>query len=400
MAGESSSPGPLPWAAMAEVILHTGRDRSVRRRHPWVLSGAVARVEGSAEPGDLVRVLSAEGEVLGHGHYSPRSQIRVRLLELGKDSEGETLLATRIAAAVARRRGHPGLEDCEGVRLVHAEADGLPGLIADRYGDTVVLRVGTAGMARRREELAAALAEATGVSCIYERGDAAALRREGEAVREGPLRGETPKAPIPIAERGRSYLADVVHGQKTGFYLDQREARSLVEQLAPGRRVLDLFCYSGGFALAAAKGGAQSIVAVDGSKQALALGEASGAAVDWVKGDAFRFLRAAEPGFDLLVIDPPPLARRKKDVSRASRGYKDLLLHGLRCAAPGAQLLVFACSHHVGPELFRKIVFGASLDAKRPVRVLGELGAPPDHPVDLDHPEGRYLTGLWLETIG
>ncbi|MBW2243191.1 MAG: class I SAM-dependent rRNA methyltransferase [Deltaproteobacteria bacterium] len=385
---------------MADILLHSSRDRSVRRRHPWVLSGAVARVDGSPEPGDLVRVLSAEGEVLGHGHYSPHSQIRVRLLEMGKESEGEALLAARITAAVERRRADSSLEGCDAVRLVHAEGDGLPGLVADRYGDTVVLRVGTAGMARRRDELADALAEATGVACVYERGDAAALRREGEAVQEGPLRGEAPKAPIAITERGRSYRADVVNGQKTGFYLDQREARSLVERLAPGRRVLDLFCYSGGFALAAAKAGAKSIVAVDGSKQALELGESSGADVDWVKADAFRFLRAAEPGFDLLVIDPPPLARRKNDVKKASRGYKDLMMHGLRCAAPGAQLLVFACSHHVGPDLFRKIVFGASLDAERPVRVLGELGAPPDHPVALDHPEGRYLTGLWLEAIG
>ncbi|MCP5067288.1 MAG: class I SAM-dependent rRNA methyltransferase [bacterium] len=385
---------------MADIILHPGRDRSLRRRHPWVLSGAVASVEGSAEPGDLVRVLSAEGEVLGHGHFSPHSQIRVRLLELGEQSSGEALLTERIHAAVKRRSGHPLLEGCDGVRLVHAEGDGLPGLVVDRYRDTVVLRVGTAGMARRRETVADALVEATGASRIYERGDAAALRREGEAVQEGPLRGEAPQEPIAIVERGRQYLADVVSGQKTGFYLDQREARNLVERLAPGRRVLDLFCYSGGFALAAAKGGAQSIVAVDGSKQALVVAEASGAAVDWVKADAFRFLRAAEPGFDLLIIDPPPLARRKSDVKRASRAYKDLLLHGLRCAAPDAQLLVFACSHHVGPDLFRKIVFGASLDADRPVRVLGELGAPTDHPVALDHPEGRYLTGLWLEAIG
>jgi 23S rRNA (cytosine1962-C5)-methyltransferase len=223
------------------------------------------------------------------------------------------------------------------------------------------------------------------------------------ATSQGPLWGETPSALLPIREGRRHYRVDCVDGQKTGFYLDQRASRDLVERLAEGRRVLDLFAYTGGFSVAAAHGGARSITAVDSSQPALdraaehLAGLLPAQALRLVRQDAFRFVREDDAEYDLIVLDPPPLARQRGDVKRATRAYKDVALHALKRAAPGARLLAFACSQHVGADLFRKVIFGASLDANRPLRVLAQLGLPVDHPVALDHPEGEYLTGLLLE---
>jgi 23S rRNA (cytosine1962-C5)-methyltransferase len=385
-----------------DVVLLPGRDRSLRRRHPWVLSGAIARVDGAPDPGAWVRVVSAEGEPLGCGHWSPASQIRVRLLAFGKETAGDELVAERIARAVARRAADPLLADTDAVRLVNAEGDGLPGLVADRYADLVVVRLATAGMDARRALVADALRRATGAAAGFERPDAAAARREGMAAHQGPLWGAAPAAAVAVTERGRRYHVDAVAGQKTGFYLDQRDARDLAERLARGRRVLDLFAYTGGFAVAAARGGAAGLTVVDSSAEALAGARrnlepwAASLPLRLERDDAFRFVRRDDGRYDLLVVDPPPLARRAGDVERAARAYKDALLGALRLAAPDALLLAFSCSHHVGPALFRKIAFGASLDAGRPLAVLAELGTPSDHPVALDHPEGRYLTGLLL----
>jgi 23S rRNA (cytosine1962-C5)-methyltransferase len=387
-------------ARTADVVLAAGRDRSVRRRHPWLLSGAVARVLGEPAPGDPVRVVSAEGETLGFGCWSPASTLRVRLHAFGKDDPGEAWLETRIAAAVARRADDPLLLGTDAVRLVNAEGDGLPGLVADRYADVVVVRASAAGIFTRLERVAEALRETTGARVGLRRDDAAAARREGMPTRQGPLFGALPEAPVAIHEDGRRHLVDVVAGQKTGFYLDQRAARRLVARLARERRVLDLFCYTGGFALAAAAGGAAAVTAVESSREALGLAERqladAAVPVELVAGDAFRFVRGAPGAFDLVVVDPPPLARRRGDVPAATRAAKDLLLHALRHLSAGGLLLAFSCSHHLDAPLLRKVAFGASLDAGRPLQVLAELGAPSDHPVSLDHPEGRYLSGLVL----
>jgi 23S rRNA (cytosine1962-C5)-methyltransferase len=351
-------------------------------------------------------VRSAEGEPLGHGHWSPASQIRVRMLSFAKETPGDELVEERVERAVARRAADPLLADTDAVRLVNAEGDGLPGLVADRYGDLVVVKLATAGMEARRELVADALRAATGAARGFERPDAAAARREAIAARQGPLWGEAPREPVAICERGRRFLVDVAAGQKTGFYLDQRDARDLVQRLAAGRRVLDLFAYTGGFAVAAAQGGARALTVVESSAEALALAErhlepwAASLPLRLERDDAFRFVRRDDEHYDLVALDPPPLARRAGDVERAARAYKDALLGALRRCAPEALVLAFSCSHHVGPDLFRKIAFGASLDAGRPLQVLAELGAPSDHPVALDHPEGRYLTGLLLRTAG
>jgi len=387
---------------MIDVHLAPDRDRALRRRHPWVLSGAVARTEGESAPGAWARVVSASGETLGFGHWSPSSQIRVRMLTFAETAPDDSLLAERVAAAVARRAGDPLVGDTDAMRLVNAEGDGLPGLTVDRYAGVLVVRFATAGMHARRELLTDALRSATRADAALERPDAQSARREGIPSQQGALWGDPPKDPIAIRERARRYLVDASAGQKTGFYLDQRDARDLVELLAPGRRVLDLFAYTGGFSVAAAHGGAASITTVDSSAEAIEMAARhlepwqTRLPITLAREDAFRFVRQASGAFDLIVVDPPPLARRGGDAAQAARAYKDVLLHALRRTARDAYLLAFSCSHHVGPDLFRKIAFGASLDAKRPVQVLRELGAPADHPVALDHPEGRYFTGLLL----
>lgn len=394
-------PGMDDGPRMADVVLAEGRDRIVRRRHPWVLSGAVARVEGHAAPGDWVRVRAHEGEVIGHGHLAPDARLRVRLLSIGKEAEEEEpVLAERLHRAVARRASDPLLADTDAVRLVNAEGDGLPGLVADRYADVVVVRASSAGMLRCTPFLAQRLRLETGAAVGLVRDDAVAARREGFAARHHVLWGDAPEAPVAVEERGRRFRVDVRQGQKTGFYLDQRETRDLVSRLARGRRVLDLFSYTGGFSVAAAQGGASAVTLVDSSREALARAEghldesAPGLARRLVHDDAFEFLRADGSSYDLLVLDPPPLARRHADLRRAARGHKDLLIHALRRAAPGAFLLHFSCSHAVDAVLLRQVLFAASLDAGRPVQVLGTLAAPSDHPVSVDHPEGQYLTGL------
>jgi 23S rRNA (cytosine1962-C5)-methyltransferase len=248
------------------------------------------------------------------------------------------------------------------------------------------------------------LRDATGADAAWLRPDAVALRRAGVSTGDGPLFGAVPEAPVAIVERGRAFRVDVRAGQKTGFYLDQRDARDLVATLAPGRRVLDAFAYTGGFAVAALTGGAAHVTLLDSSQSALALAREHVAfareRATCVAGDAFEAVRAGSGDFDLVILDPPPLARRKADVQRAARAYKDLLLHAFAGARPGRLVLAFACSHHVGPALFQKIAFGAALDAGRQVALLRELGAPSDHPVSLAHPEGRYLSGLLLRVDG
>ena len=387
---------------MTEIILKPTRDRSIRRRHPWILSGAIARVEGAETPGDWVQVRSAEGEILGYGLLSPGSALRVRLLTIGKEAPDDDLIAERIRLAVERRAANPLLGDTQAVRLVNAEGDGLPGLVVDRYADVVVVKMTAVGMQRRREQIAAVLRETTGAGVGFERADAAAARREGMSTEQGALWGTAPDGPFEIRERDRRYRIDVVAGQKTGFYLDQRDSRDLVASLAAGRRVLDLFAYSGSFSVAAALGGASAVTLVESSAPALALAEenlaanAPGLTARFAKRDVHDFLREDQESYDLVVVDPPPLARNRRDVPRASRSYKDALLHALGRSAPGAYLLAFACSHNIDADLFRKIAFGAALDSGRAVQVLRVLGPPVDHPVSIDHPEGNYLTGLLM----
>ncbi|HTO54684.1 MAG TPA: class I SAM-dependent rRNA methyltransferase [Myxococcota bacterium] len=378
--------------AKGVVVLRRGRERSVALGHPWLLSGSVLRVEGAPAPGDTVAVHDEAGAVLGFGDFDPDAQLRVRITSFGKDEPDEAAwLEARLQTAVARRRGHPLLAGTDAVRLVHAEADGLPGLVVDRYGDFLALRVGTPGMARRAALAGELVRRITGAQAAW-------LRSDGAPGRE--LFGSVPDAPIGISESERSYLVDLKHGQKTGFYLDQRDARDLFARLARGARALDLFAHTGGFARAALAGGARHVTAVESSREALALAQQNAAGAELVAADVNEYLRRERASFDLISVDPPPFAKKKRDVPAASRAYKDLNLRVFARAAAGAHVLTFSCSHHVEPELFRKLVFAAALDARREVQVLGELRAPIDHPVSIRHPQGEYLKGLLLRVGG
>ncbi|MFI5314716.1 MAG: class I SAM-dependent rRNA methyltransferase [Myxococcota bacterium] len=378
--------------ASGAVVLRAGRERSVGLGHPWLLSGSVLRVEGSPEPGDVVALHSESGAVLGFGDFDPDAQIRVRITTFGKDEpDPHAWLEARLQAALALRRDHPMLAGTNALRLVHAEADGLPGLVIDRYADFVALRVGTPAMARRAAEIGELVRRITGARGGW-------LRSERAAGRE--LFGPLPVEPIQVEESGRTYRVDLKHGQKTGFYLDQRDARDLFARLARGARALDLFAHTGGFARAAQQGGASEVTAVESSDQALALARQNAPGCELVAADVNEFLRRERRSFDLISVDPPPFAKKKRDVSAASRAYKDLNLRAFARAAEGAHVLTFSCSHHVSAELFRKLVFAAALDAGREVLVLGELRAPADHPVSIRHPQGEYLKGLLLRVGG
>jgi 23S rRNA (cytosine1962-C5)-methyltransferase len=370
------------------VVLRRGRERSVALGHPWVLSGSVLRVEGEPEAGELVALHTEAGALVGFGDFDPDTQIRVRILAFGKDEPDERAwLEARLGAALALRRDLPLLAGTNALRLVHAEADGLPGLVVDRYGDWLALRVGTPAMIRRAGLLGELLQRLTGARGAW-------LRAEGSP--SALLFGDVPSEPIEIVESERRYLVDLRHGQKTGFYLDQRDSRDRFARLAAGKRALDLFAHTGGFARAAQQGGAREVVAVESSEQAAALLVQNAPGCEAVVADVNEFLRRERRTFDLISVDPPPFAKKKRDVPAASRAYKDVNLRALARAAEGAHVLTFSCSHHIEPELFRKLVFGAALDARREVQVLAELGAPPDHPVSIRHPQGAYLTGLHL----
>ena len=314
-------------------------------------------------------------------------------------------MGARIHEAVARRQALQARTTA--IRLVFGEADRLPGLVADRYGEQLVVQFLAAGVEFWREALVEALVQATGCSAVYERSDAAARQREGLPSREGALRGEVP-SPVPVIEDGVHYRVDVVGGHKTGFYIDQRDNRQMVAQQAAGRRVLNCFCYTGGFSLAARHGGATEVVSIDSSADALALAAAHeplngfDAPSTWLQANVFDALKAlAAEGrqFDLIVLDPPKFAPSVQHLDRASRAYKDINMRALRLLAPEGLLFTFSCSGAVSVDLFQKIVAGAVFDAGVDAQLLHRLSAGTDHPMAMTHPEGEYLKGLLLRRM-
>ncbi|HEY8092486.1 MAG TPA: class I SAM-dependent methyltransferase [Acidimicrobiales bacterium] len=394
---------------MAEpsLLLAPGRDRSLGRRHPWVFAGAVARVEGQPVSGDTVAVRSSDGRFLAWAAYSPLSQIVARAWSWDHDEKvDEAFFAARVERAAAARSDLADRTDA--VRLVFAESDGLPGVIADRYDSFVVLQLSSAGADRWRDALTAAFAGLPGVVGVYERSDLDVRHREGLAPRTGLLAGEHPPDSVTIVERppaegaGWSFVADLIGGHKTGFYLDQRENRRIVSELAEDRRVLDLFAYTGGFSVAAAAGGAAELTSVDSSGPALALAaknlERNGfTAARLVEADVFshlRLMRDRAERFDLIVADPPKLAHNTSQLKRATRAYKDLNLLSLKLLAPGGVLVTCSCSGLMSEDLFQKVLFGAAIDAGREAQVIGRLTQATDHPVLLTFPEAGYLKGL------
>jgi 23S rRNA (cytosine1962-C5)-methyltransferase len=390
------------------LILKPGRDKSLKRRHPWVFSGAVGKVQGNPEPGETVELRSASGEFLAIAAYSPHSQIVARVWDWEKRPIDRAFFDERIAGAVAERRGFRHEDVTDAMRLVHGESDGLPGIVADRYAGVVAVQLLTAGAERCRREIAGALAAATGVARIWERSDADVRQLEGLPPVVGALHGPDEPARVTITEGGLRFEIDLAHGHKTGFYLDQRDNRRRTRELAAGRDVLDGFCYSGGFALNALAGGARSLLAIDSSAEAVRLARANAQAnylppADWVEGDVFRELRSlrdANRRFDLIVLDPPKFAPTAAHAEKAARAYKDINLLAFKLLRPAGLLVTFSCSGGVSADLFQKIVAGAALDAGVWAQIVERLGPGTDHPVALNFPEGDYLKGLICRVAG
>jgi 23S rRNA (cytosine1962-C5)-methyltransferase len=381
--------------------LRPGKERSIARRHPWIFSGAVAQVRGTCEPGDIVVVRDSAGALLGRAGYNSSSQIVGRMWTFDDSIVDDTFVAQRIEASVARRASLARVTNA--VRLVYSESDGVPGLIADRYDDVVVLQFTAAVAERWRSVIVDSVARLEGVRTVFERSDVDVRRLEGLSPTTGVLAGREPPELVPITEHDCRYLVDVHRGHKTGFYLDQRDNRRVVALEAGGRRVLNLFCYTGGFSIAAKRAGAAHVVSVDSSAGALDLAQHNAERngldeMDWVKADVFAYLRERRDEgatFDLIVVDPPKLAASAAQLKRATRGYKDLNWLALRLLSSGGHLATFSCSGLVGSDLFTKVVAGAAVDARRDVAVVQRLDQASDHPVALSFPESAYLKGLW-----
>lgn len=384
------------------LLLRRGKERSLQRRHPWLYASGVERVLGRPESGQTVRLLSSDGDFLAWAAFSPTSQIRARAWSF---REAERIdadwIAQRVAQAVARRA--PLAARSNALRLVFGEADLLPGLIVDRYADQLVVQFTAAGVERWREAIVDALVAATGCRDVYERSDAASREREGLAPREGVLRGQAPAAPVAVVEDGVHYGVDVLRGHKTGFYIDQRDNRAQVAAAAAGRSVLNCFCYTGGFTLAALRGGAREAVSIDSSADALAHARAQQQAngltapCEWREAnvfDALKQLQAEGRRFDLIVLDPPKFAPSVKHVEKAARAYKEINLKALRLLTTGGLLFTFSCSGAISVDMFQKIVAGAVFDAGVDAQMLARLQAGEDHPMLMTHPEGEYLKGL------
>jgi 23S rRNA (cytosine1962-C5)-methyltransferase len=394
---------------MSKLILLPGKERSLLRRHPWIFAGSVARLEGRARAGDTVDVVADDGRVLGRAAWSPQSQIRARVWSFAADTViDHAFFKRRVAESVARRAAHPLLGRQSGLRLIHGESDGLPGVIADRFGEVVVVQLTSAGADKWREAIVAGLVQATGCVAVYERSDSEVRALEGLGPVTGCAYGVLPEGALTIVEHGVRMEIDVVAGHKTGFYLDQRDNRQLTGLLAAGRSVLNCFCYTGGFSLQALAGGAAAVLSIDSSAPALdgarrnvALNPQLPAALaEWQQDDVFealRALRAAGRRFDLIVLDPPKFAPSAAHAERAARAYKDINLFGFRLLNPGGILMTYSCSGGIGVELFQKIVAGAASDAAVDARILHRLTAAPDHPVGLAVPEGEYLKGLAVQ---
>ncbi|MFA5159456.1 MAG: class I SAM-dependent rRNA methyltransferase [Candidatus Omnitrophota bacterium] len=413
-------------------ILQRGKDRPVKNRHPWIFSGAIDRIDEGFEAGDLVRVLSDKEEFLGLGYLNPKSQIVVRMLAFEDVPVDEAFFDAKIAQAFEIRKrfvplssrfsstgstrastdffskkndeNHVLPRSTNAYRLIHSEGDFLPGLVVDVYGDFLVAEFNTAGIDAWKPVIVKCLQKYFPSHSIFERSDSDLRKWEGLKRSVGVLTGSEPPEAIEIQENGLLFGVDIKGGQKTGFFLDQRESREIVRGLGDGKRVLNCFAYTGGFSVYAAKGGAKEVVSVESSEPAVAMGrknfqrnQLDAEQSVWAQQDVFDYLRATKKEFDMIILDPPAFCKSKNQVQHAARGYKDINLQALKQLPKGGLLFTFSCSSYITPDLFQKIIFGAAADAKRDVRILKKTSHAFDHPINIYHPEGEYLKGLLCE---
>ena len=386
------------------IILKSEKEKAIRKGHPWIFSGAIKDVKGEPGIGETVEVIASTGELIGRAAFSPISKIRARMWTWGDGEIAPEFFEQRLKRAIDLRQSLGLFEKTNAVRLVHAESDGLPGVIADRYGDVLVLQILTAGAEYWKETLVEILAKLTGVRQIYERSDVEVRRLEGLPSRVGPLLGDSPSDQIQIIENDLKFWVNVKTGQKTGFYLDQRNNRQQVRDQSAGRSVLNCFSYTGAFTVYALAGGAESVHSVESSAEAIAFAEENmelnslpAEKATWEQGDVFSVLRTMRDraqSFDLIVLDPPKFAPTIAQAKQAARGYKDINLLAFKLLKPGGLLYTFSCSGGISEDLFQKIIAGAAEDSGRDARIVARLSQGPDHPVALRFPEGAYLKGL------
>lgn len=386
-----------------KLVLKSGRERSLLNRHPWVFSGAVKTLP-EAENGDIIEVRNNHNELLGFGFFAPNSQIVCRVFEFSDTyvKIDENFWFKKMQNAYLLRKRLLNFETTNCFRLLHAEGDFIPGIIVDVYGKVAVVQLLIKGMERLSAQLFAGLNQ-LGFAYIYLKTKQSTQLLE-QVEQESKWVGEAHPMPIHVLENGVPFQVNVETGQKTGFFLDQRENRRIVGEWAASRKVLNTFSYSGGFSLYALQAGARLVHSVDSSKDAIGLCEANVALLDSsdkhesFTQDCFEFLIASETGFyDIIILDPPAFAKNARAVPNATRGYKNLNALGFQKIKPGGLIFTFSCSQHIDKELFRKIVFGAAAESRRNVRILQQLSQPQDHPINIYHPEGEYLKGFLLQ---
>ena len=391
--------------SITTLFLRRGKSESLKRFHPWVFSGAIAGANGKLNEGDVVRIVSNENELMGYGHYQIGS-IAVRMLTFREEKIDHAFWVTRLSEALRLRKALQltGRADNNIYRLVHGEGDRLPGLVIDVYGKTAVMQAHSVGMHMSREQIADALIEASEglIENVYYKSETTLPFKADLHQENGFLRGHD-EGNVAV-ENGLKFHIDWLRGQKTGFFVDQRENRSLLEHYAKGRNVLNMFCYTGGFSVYAMRGGANLVHSVDSSAKAIDLTRANAemnfpgdARHEAFAEDAFKFLEQAGSNYDLIVLDPPAFAKHKDALPRALKGYTRLNAIAFRKIKPGGIVFTFSCSQAVNKDQFRLAVFTAAAQSGRHVRILHQLHQPADHPINIYHPEGGYLKGLVLE---
>jgi 23S rRNA (cytosine1962-C5)-methyltransferase len=388
---------------LLRINLKRGREVPVLRGHPWIFSGAIEKIEGGADVAGVADVFDCEAHWIARGLWSPKSQIRVRTLTRQREEIDGDFFSRRINQAFSIRESVLS-RMTNAYRIVNGEGDFLPGLIVDRYNEFLVCQFLTAGMDCFKPLVVDSLARLLAAKGIFEKSEGRVRDEEGIQPSVGVLAGEPPPERIAIKENGFKFVIDVRRGQKTGFFLDQRDNRAVLSTLARDKKILNCFSYSGAFSVYALGGGAREVVSLDSSGPALELAERNLAlngfgGSNLLKADAFSYLKECDTAFDIIVLDPPSLARKRGDLDGATGGYKFLNLHALRHLRSGGFLLTFSCSQHLSLDLFQKVIFGAAVDAGRRVTILKRLGQPIDHPVSLHHPEGEYLKGLVLRVL-
>jgi len=390
---------------METLTLKPGREKSLLRRHPWIFSGAIKSVSGQPEAGETVRVVSTSGEYLGQCSLNSESSISGRMWTFDNVTVDKDFLLSKMRIAILLRNELNFIDSLNtAIRLIHAESDGMPGLIVDQYDNFLVVQFLTAGVEHWRKEIVEGLTEITGIENIYERSDVDVRKLEGLDQRAGLISGQEPPVRIEILEDGNRFLVDIKLGQKTGFYLDQKENRQRLKEFTHGKTVLNCFSYTGGFSVYAMRGNAGSVLSIDSSLEANSLAkentnlnEFDSSKFEWITGDVFkelRLLRDRGSKFDVIILDPPKFASTSAQVNSAARGYKDINLLAFKLLNPGGTLFTFSCSGGVSRELFQKIVADSALDAGVQAGIIGHLSQGADHPIALNFPEGEYLKGL------